>query len=89
MIVHERCKRCNGQVVEALDEYRQREQYCLQCGAREYPGQRAALTIEEEHALLRRFSIGAGDRLPLARPQQRRKLARAQVQMRLLDSDDP
>lgn len=80
------CRRCNGAVIPERDEWGQREDVCLACGAREYPGQRMPLTLEEERALMKLASIGRGERVRPARPSEPRKLAKAAAQMRLMEA---
>lgn len=80
------CGRCGGTVIEDRDEWGQREHVCLACGAREYPGQRVPLTIEEERALLKLASIGRGERMRDARPSEPRKLEKAAAQMLLMEA---
>lgn len=55
------CQRCSGRVWYLRDAYGQLEGNCVNCGHVTYPGQRVALTKEEEQALMRRFGgHGAG-----------------------------
>ena len=81
------CQRCNGNVIPERDEWGQREDVCLACGARTYPGQPLARTIEEERALMKLMSIGRGERVRDARPSDTRKLAKARAQMRLVEAE--
>ena len=85
MIRQTPCQRCGGSVIPERDEWGQREDVCLACGAREYPGRPLPLTIEEEKALLKLASIGRGKRPGFAGHWKARKLDDA-AQMRLMEA---
>lgn len=88
-ILADPCGRCQGQVIEERDEYRQVERYCLQCGARAYLNSRgepvAALTVDEERSLLRTFSTGkdGGRNFRDAQVGTKARLSRIAAQLKL------
>lgn len=79
------CRRCGGNVIPERDEWGQREDVCLACGAREYPGRPLPLTIDEEKALMKLKGLGQGKRIRDALPVRPVKLDDA-AQMRLMEA---